>query len=47
MSKETKKKEKIQKWPKYTRWYDKLPKSKEEVRLREQCKELGINNIIW
>ena len=35
------------KWPKYTRWYDKIPKSKEMARLREQCKELKITNIIW
>jgi hypothetical protein len=39
--------ETTKKWPPYTRWYDKLPRSKEDARLREQCRELGIKNIIW
>jgi hypothetical protein len=42
-----KKKVLIKKWPPYTRWYDKIPRNKEDERLREQCRELGINNIIW
>jgi hypothetical protein len=39
---------KVKKWPPYTRWYDKLPpESEESKRLKEQCRDLGITNIIW
>lgn len=48
MAKEKRSKvESPKKWPPYTRWYDKHPKSKEGQRLKEQCRELGIKNIIW
>ena len=42
-----KQKEEKKKWPKYTRWYDKWPISEETQRLQAQCRELGINDIIW
>jgi len=29
------------------RSFKSLPESNESIRLREQCKELGIDNIIW
>lgn len=35
------------KWPKYTRWYNKIPQNIEIQRLREQSRDLGIHNIIW
>jgi len=38
---------KERKWLKYTRWYEKIPVNKEIERLKEQCCELGIKNIIW
>jgi len=40
-------KAKKKKWPKYTRWYEKLPESEESKRLKQQCKDMGIKNIIW
>jgi transcriptional regulator with PAS, ATPase and Fis domain len=39
------------KWPPYTRWYDKIHISKaleeEDKRLKQACRDLGIDNIIW
>ena len=35
------------KYPPYTRWYDKIPINKEMERLKQQCNDMGITNIIW
>jgi hypothetical protein len=40
-------KTKIKKWPRGTRWQDKFPVTEEEKRLKQQCYDLKISNIIW